>query len=241
MQAGDKVPDRPSSDAPALWLIRNDATARRLRRRHGSLRTIVGYDTLLSRRVESIEIPDISQVEVVAPYAPPRPQLALIIFGLSLGMILGSQFNAPSALILAATAVTFGLVVGVVGRTMTPGHRLARLTTPTRTHIVSYRQEDEQRVKALFSTAQWVDANATDDQAGLSPEEERQAEKIRIGTALMASAAGLAMMVYAIDTDSDVSDAVAMPVNIFYLAVLGLTLISAAISWYKMTRLGMRK
>jgi hypothetical protein len=241
MQAGEKVPERPRPDAPAIWLIRNDATARRLRRRDGSLRTIVGYETLLSRRLESIEIAEVTEVEVVAPYAPPRPQLALIIFGLSLGMILGSQFNAASALIIAVTTVTFGIVASIVGRTMTPGHRLARLRTGGRTQMVSYRLEDEPRIQALFSTANWIDTNTTDDQARLSPEEEKQADKIRIGTTLIASAVALAMLVYAIDTDSDVSDAVAIPVNIFYLAVLGLTLIFAAISWYKMTRLGMRK
>ena len=242
MHAGQKVPDRPKSDAPSMWLIRNDASARRLQRTGGSLRTVVGYETLLTGKVESIEIEDIAQAEVVAPYAPPKPQLALIIFGMSLGMILGSQFNAPSALILAATTITFGIVAGVVGRSTSPSHRLARLSTREgRTFMVSYRLEDEDRVRTMMPEATWGDGNITDDQAALSPEEEYQAETMRIATALIASAAALAMLVYAIDTESDVSDAVAMPVNIFYLGVLGLTLIFAGLSWYRMTRHRMRK
>ena len=242
MHAGQKVPERPEDDAPPLWLIRNDASARRLVRSKGSLRTVIGYDTLLSGKVESVELVDMVEAEVVAPYAPPRPQLALIIMGMSLGMILGSQFTPPTALILAMVAVTFGMVAGVVGLTTSPGQRLMRITTRSgATYMVSYRTEDEDRVRRLLGNAVWVDGNITDDQAALRPDEERQAERMRVATALIASAFAMAMLVYALDTDSDVSDAVATGVNIFYLAVLALTLIVAVVAWYKMTRLGMRK
>lgn len=242
MHAGQKVPQRPEDDAPPLWLIRNDASARRISRSGGSLRTAIGYDTLLTGKVENIEIDEMLEIEVVAPYAPPKPQLALVIVGMSVGMMLGSQFQPPTALILASVIVTFGIVAGIVGLTTMPSQRLMRMKSKDgATYMVTYRTEDEDRVRGLFSHAKWEDGNITDDQASLRPHEERQAERMRIATALIASAVAMAMLVYALDTSEGVSDAVATGVNIFYLAVLVLTLMVAGISWYKMTRLGMKR
>lgn len=242
MHDARKVPERPRSTGPALWLIRNDASARRLRLTEGTLRTTIGFDTIISRHVDEIRLSDAIRFEVLAPYSRSTPRLSMIIFGLSLGMILGSQFQPGDALVLAIMTVTFSLVATVVGRQTTASQRIARIEMlDGRAYTVAYQIEDESDIRRLFGDGRWVDANMTQASTPLRPEEERLAEKMRYGTLLMAGSLSIIVLMMVITDGSGLSDSVTIPVNIVYLAVLGFSLMFSAIAWYKMTRAGMRK
>jgi len=223
-------------------MVRNDATARRLRLLDGCLRTTVGLDTLLTQRVDSVSLAGVKRVDVLAPYSPSTPKLALIIFGLSLGMMIGSQFQPGAAIVIAVMTVTFAVVAHLVGGMTPASQRLARLEMDGGDpYMISYRVEDEDEVVALFGSARWNSANATTMTEPLSSDERMHADRMRFGLLLAAGALALIALALAITTDSGVSDAVAIPVNILYLAVLGLTLIFSGLSWYKLTRVGIRR
>lgn len=202
----------------------------------------MGIDTLLTQRVESMSMADVSRVDVLAPYSPSTPKLALIIFGLSLGMIIGSQFQPGAAIVIALMTVTFAVVAHLVGGMTPAGQRLARLEmSGGDPYMISYRVEDEDEVVAMFGAQRWNSANATAMTTPLSRDEKIHTDRMRFGLLLAAGALALIALALAITTDSDVSDAVAIPVNILYLAVLGLTLMFSGLSWYKLTRVGARK
>lgn len=242
MQEGKIVPERPASTGPALWIVRNDSSARRLRLQDGELRTVIGFETIVSQRVERIALADVDRVDVLAPYASPTPKLPLIIFGMALGMMLGSQFQPGAAIVIAATAITFAAVAQIVGGMTPASRRIARLKMKGGgDYAVTYRHEDEEDVRRLFGQAQWNDSNVTAMDAPLLPTEVTHAERMRFGTLLAAGACGLIVLMLSITEDSGVSEAVAIPVNILYLAVLGFTLIFSGISWYKLTRAGVRR
>lgn len=242
MANGEKVPERPQSTGPAIWLIRNDASARRLRLVRGELRTTIGFDTIVSRHVDRIVLDDVTRLDVLAPYTAPVPKLALIIVGLSIGMAIGSQFHPGSALILAFVTITFGLVAGLVGSMSSASQRIARLRMRNDTaYTIAYRIEDEDDVRRLLGEERWNDENNEENATPLHPDEERLAERMRYGALLAAGSLCIIALMAVITYDPDLSDMVAIPVNILYLAVLALALMFSGIAWYKMARASIRK
>lgn len=242
MQEGRIVPERPAATGPTLWIVRNDSSARRLRLQDGELRTVIGFETIVSQKVERIALADVERVDVLAPYASPTPKLPLIIFGIALGMMLGSQFQPGPALVIAATAITFAAVAQIVGGMTPASRRIARLKmTDGSDYAITYRHEDEDDIRRLFGRSQWNDSNMTAMTAPLLPSEVTHAERMRFGTLLAAGACALIVLMLSITEDSGVSEAVAIPVNILYLSVLALTLIFSGVSWYKLTRAGMKR
>lgn len=242
MQDAKKVPARPKDTGPPMWLVRNDASARRMRLVEGTLRTTVGLDTVINRHVEEIRIADVLRVEVLAPYSAQSPRLALIIFGLSLGMILGSQFHPAAAIVLALMTVTFSVVATVVGRATSASQKLARIELRDgTTYMIAYPVEDEGDVRRLFGEERWHDSNVIKASVALRPDEERLSERMRYGSLLMAGSACVIVLMMSISDGTGLSEAVTIPVNILYLSVLAISLMFSAVAWYKMTRAGMRK
>lgn len=239
----DRIVPAASSGQPPFWMLRSDATPRRMVVASGQLRSRVGYDTLVSRRVEAVTIADAIRFEIVAPFVPPSPRMALIAGGICAGLIAGSQIAPPAAAAVAVVCATFGAVSTLIGGPSTMRQRLARIKMRDGTsHTVSYRYEDEEAVRRLFSHAAWDDANITKAANQLLPEEEHRADALRIGIVLSASAIAIIVMLFTTG-DHDGVDAITIPYEIIRWTCWGVVAAVTVTAWCRMVMLhhGRRK
>lgn len=242
MSDDETVPNRPKEKGPNIWLIKSDSTAKRMRLTDNTLRTVIDFETMISRKVDEIKIDDVVKLSVLAPYTINNPRVSLVIFGISLGMIIGSQFTALEAIVLAYMVVTFSVVALVIGRNKNQSQKIARLEMKDGTGAtIVYLIEDESEVRSLFSPDIWDDKSGIAPKEPLKKDEENLLEKMHYGMLLMAGSVGIIALMMAIGDGTGISELITIPVNILYLAVLVLTMMFSGISWYKMIRAGRRK
>lgn len=233
VQNAEKVPQ--STQTPALWLIRNDASARRLRLDGDTLRTVVGIDTVFTHRVDELRIPDIRRIEMVAPYAPPSPKISLILFGAAIGVVCGTGLAHVQGIIAAIATTAFALVALIMRGATTARQRLLRLEmTDGRTVVLSCDVEGMEEARGLLGEDRWV-AGVDDDRShSLKPDERYHVERMRIGLVLGGSGAALGMLYLAANPAPGLHYAIAIPTNIFYLATAGIVACVMGLAWWKM-------
>lgn len=232
-----KVPRTATDGGPAIWFIRNDATPRRMRRVGDTLRTTVSYDTLFSHRVDVIDLEAMDRLDVIAPYAPPSPRLALIVCGLTFGLVAGSFLDFESACIFAFMTLTFSIVGAIIGKGNNARQRLARMTMMDGTsHTIAYREEETQRVMALVGRDRWNDGDAVMPEIPLRKEETKHIESLRIGLVLATSAVALLMLTWNgihLERSDDAAD---VPVVILEATAWATTIGVSVMAWIRMAQ-----
>ena len=208
----------------------------------GRLRTLIGYDTIVSRHVDEIQIQDIVDIEVLAPYSSPAPKVSLLLIGIAFGLLVGSQLPNGTAMVTAIMVAAFGLVAGVIGRSTRTSQKIIRLAMADgTTYILSYQVEDEPEVRKLLGQEVWRDSNNPRYETPLRPEEEELAERMRYGALLSIGSLAIIAMMSAISYHTDLSYVVTIPVNILFLGVLGFTILFCLTAGLKMNRIALWK
>lgn len=206
-----------------------------------TLRTRVGYDTLVVRHVDSIDLADVDTIEVVAPYAPPSPRLSLVVFGIAFGLLGGSFLDFNGACTFGIMTTTFALVGSLIGGSSTARQRLARMRMKTgKAHTIAYRYEEEQRVKARIGIEKWnEDANMLPD-SPLERDEQRHIDSLRVGIVLATSAVALLVLWSNGPHFDESSPVVSVPVNILEGTAWVLAIGVGLMAWYRVFQARMK-
>ena len=171
------------------WLIRNDRAPRKMRRHGNTMRTIVGYDTMLNAAVDAYRLDDAIKVEVLGPYERPASRVAWFGTGLVIATVMIGAYRPSQPYVIAVMIATFTAVLTIISKSLKPPMVMARINfVNADPRLIAYLADEENDIRSSMPLVCWADNNSTCHDVDLTREEKRQADALRIGAVLSASA-----------------------------------------------------
>lgn len=180
-----------------MYLVTADGMRRRLRRKGGELRTALGLDDLSKPAVGRIVLADIRKADVVAPYAPSKPTLGILLIGVAIGMLV-SSFLIPSTAVfgISLAAATAGGALFFVRLPGSSRYALVRVHDGDRSWMIAVEREALSDFQQSIPKAQWRDDIAKLHDTDLLEEERRHVNAMRNGVVLITTSLAMIALLF---------------------------------------------